>query len=99
MEAAKLCSVFTYYGTQILVMGRILFLLMTLTDLISPHPLSLGNHGPLVRRKDLEKFRNSFSKKPAVCKPLLIFTLARGCLGLPITTDSLFSSRYWETRL
>lgn len=35
-------------------MGRILFLLMTLTDLIPPHPLSLGNHGPLVRRKDLE---------------------------------------------
>lgn len=52
-------------------MGRILFLLMTLTDLIPPSPL-LGYHGPLVRRKDLEKFRNSFSKKPAVCEPLLI---------------------------
>lgn len=77
-------------------MGRILFLLMTLTDLIPPHPLSLGNHGPLVRRKDLEKFRNSFSKKAAVSKPLLILHWpGRGCLGLPIITDSLFSSRDW----
>lgn len=81
-------------------MGRILFLLMTLTDLIF-YPLSLGNHGPLVRRKDLGKVRNSLPKKPAVCKPLLIlYRPARGCLGsLIITRDSLFSSRAREARL
>lgn len=58
---------FTHYGTQILVMGRILFLLMTLTDLIPPHPLSLGNHGPLVRKKGFgeiqEQLLQQFSRR------------------------------------
>lgn len=45
-------------------MGRILFLFMTLTDLIFFFflSLSLGNHRPLVRRKDLGIIRHSLPK-------------------------------------
>lgn len=76
-----------------------MFLFMTLIDLIffSPLPLSLGNHGPLVRRKDLGKFRHSLPQKPAVCKPVFVHlaalhgapsALAGGCLGSLIITET-----------
>lgn len=71
---------------------------MTLIDLIFfPLPLSLGNHGPLVRRKDLGKFRHSLPQKPALCKPVFVHlaalhgapcALAGGCLGSLIITET-----------
>lgn len=64
-------------------MGRILF--VSFYDPNRPDffflSLSLGTHGPLVRRKDLGKFRHSLPKKPAVYNPLFILL---PCTGLPV---------------
>lgn len=65
-------------------MGRIFFVSffdLSRSDFFFFLPLSLGNHGPLVRRKDWRKFRSSLPEKPAVCKALLIFLC---CTGLPM---------------
>lgn len=90
-------------------MGRILF--VSFYDFIRPDffflSLSLGNHGPLVRRKDLGKFRHSLPQEPAVYKTLFVLLpcISCQCPGwwlLKVTDhhrDSLSSSRDQEARL
>lgn len=74
-------------------MGRILFVsFYDLNRLMFSLPLSSGNCGPFVRRKDLGKFRSSLPAEPAVCKALLILLHCAGSCALAsrsfVTTET-----------
>lgn len=68
MEAAKLCSVFSTLWDSNSSYGQdfVFFYDLNRSDFFFLS-LSLGNHGPLVRRKDLGRFRHSLPKsQPSV---------------------------------
>lgn len=74
-------------------MGRILFVsFYDLNRLMFFLPLTSGNCGPFVRRKDLGKFRSSLPAEPAVCKALLILLHCAGSCALAsrsfVTTET-----------
>lgn len=65
-------------------MGRILFVSfydLNRPDFFFPFLSLWGIIGPIVRRKDLGKFRHSLPKKPVVCKPVFILL---PCTVLPV---------------